>query len=83
MKLMWQIQARVQIMLPLQLQPSAENVNFTASSLQYRTSMVLFDSSVKNEDLVRLNCLGVCMSPDSILRAQNKMLSLLEGKVIL
>ena len=49
------------------------DVNPQASALHYRISAVLFHSGVKHEDLKRLNRLGVCMSPDSILRAQRKM----------
>ena len=47
--------------------------NPKASALHYRISTVLFHSGVKHEDLGRLNRLGVCMSPDAMVRAQNTM----------
>lgn len=43
--------------------------------------MVLFHSGTKHDDIVRLNKLGICMSPDSMIRAQRKMGKQLEGKV--
>lgn len=52
-----------------------------AAALHYRISTVLFHSGTKHEDLVRLNRLGVCMSPDSMIQAQRKMVKQLEGKV--
>ena len=58
-------------------------VNVTASALNYRISAVLFHSGVKNADLVRLNRLGVSMSPNAMLSAQTKMVSQLEGKVLI
>jgi len=58
-------------------------VNVTASALHYRISAVLFHSGVKNADLVRLNRLGVSMSPNAMLSAQTKMVSQLEGKVLI
>ena len=57
------------------------NVNHQASALHYRLSAVLFHSGVKHEDLKRLNRLGVCMSPDSILRLQRKIASEVGCKV--
>ena len=56
--------------------------NPKASALHYRISTMLFHSGVKHEDLGRLNRLGVCMSPDAMVRAQNTMSKQLEGKVI-
>ena len=58
-------------------------VNLIASALHYRISAILFHSGVKNADLVRLNRLGVSMSPKAMLRAQTKMVSQLEGKVLI
>ena len=55
--------------------------NPKASALHYRISTVLFQSGTKHEDLIRLNRLGVCMSPESMIRAQRKMGEQLEGKV--
>jgi len=55
--------------------------NPKASALHYRISTVLWHSGTKEEDLVRLNRLGVCMSPDSMIRVQRKMGEQLEGKV--
>lgn len=55
--------------------------NPKASAAHYRISTVLFHSGVKHEDLVLLNRLGVCMSPDAAIRVQRKMGEQLEGKV--
>lgn len=55
--------------------------NPQASAVHYRISTILFHSGVKHDDLNRLNRLGVCMSPDSIVRLQGKMNTQLEGKV--
>ena len=55
--------------------------NPKASALHYRISTVLLHSGTKDEDLVRLNRLGVCMSPDSTIHFQGKMGEQLEGKV--
>ena len=55
--------------------------NPKASVVHYRISTILFNSGVKHDDLNRLNRLGVCMSPDSIVRLQSKMNMQLEGKV--
>ena len=55
--------------------------NTKASSLYYRISTILFHNGVKHDDLIRLNRMGICMSPDSIIRLQNKMNEQLEGRV--
>ena len=55
--------------------------NTKASSIYYRISTILFHSGVKHDDLIRLNRMGICMSPDSIIRLQNKMNEQLEGRV--
>jgi len=55
--------------------------NPKASALHYRISTVLFHSGAKHEDLIRLNHLGVFMSPKQMVRAQSEMGKQLEGKV--
>ena len=55
--------------------------NPKASALHYRISTVLFHSGAKHDDLVRLNRLGVSMSPKQMVRAQSEMGKQLEGKV--
>ena len=55
--------------------------NPQASAVHYRISTILFHSGVKHDDLKRLNHLGVCMFPDSIVRLQGKINMQLEGKV--
>ena len=55
--------------------------NPKASALHYRISTVLFHSGAKHDDLVRLNRLGVSMSPKQMVRAQSEMSKQLEGKV--
>jgi len=55
--------------------------NSNLSSLHYRISTILFHSGARFEDLIRLNRLGVCMSPNAMLRLQNKMGKQLEGKI--
>lgn len=47
--------------------------NSTASAAHYRISSILFHSGAKHEDLIRLNRLGVCMSPNMIVSMQRKM----------
>ena len=55
--------------------------NPQASAVHYRISTMLFHSGVKHDHLNRLNHLGVCMPPNSIVRLQGKMNVQLEGKV--
>ncbi len=55
--------------------------NPKASALHHRISIILFHSGSKHDDLVRLNRLGVCMSPKQMVRAQAEMGKQLEGKV--
>ena len=52
-----------------------------ASALHYRISTVLFHSGAKHDDLVRLNRLGVSLSPKQMVRVQSEMGKQLEGKV--
>ena len=55
--------------------------NPQALAVHYRICTILFHSGIKRDDLNCLNRLGVCMSPDSIIRLQSKMNEQLEGKV--
>ena len=55
--------------------------NPKASALHYRISTVLFHSGAKHDDLVRLNRLGVSMSPKRMVRAQSEMGKQLNGTV--
>ena len=55
--------------------------NPKASALHYRISTVMFHSGAKHEDLVRLNRLGVSMSPQQMVRSQSEMGKQLKGKV--
>ena len=47
--------------------------NPAMSAVAYRISAVLFHSGVNHEDLRMLNKLGVCMSPDMIVKFQRNM----------
>ncbi|XP_028415628.1 uncharacterized protein LOC114538990 [Dendronephthya gigantea] len=55
--------------------------NPKASALHHRISTVLFHSGTKHDDLVKLNKLGVCMSPKQMVCSQVEMGKQLEGKV--
>ena len=55
--------------------------NFKASAIHHRISSIMFHSGVKHDDLIRLNRLGICMSPDTIVMQQKKMNEQLEGKI--
>ena len=57
------------------------NRNNKMSAYHYRMSTILFHSGVKYDDLVRLNRLGVCMSPVSFCRLQEKLGESLKAKV--
>ena len=48
----------------------ARTRNSTASAAHYRISSILFHSGAKFEDLIRLNRLGVCMSPKMVVSMQ-------------
>ena len=60
------------ISLPMNCQGMGENGlrNAKASAAHYRISTITFHSGVKHDDLTRLNHIGVCMSPDSIVNMQ-------------
>ena len=45
----------------------------TMSALAYRVFCVLFHSGVSHQDLIRLNHLGICMSPDRVLHIQHNL----------
>ena len=55
--------------------------NPKASALHDRISIILFRSGSKHDDLVRLNRLGVCMSPKQMLRVQAEIDKRFEKKV--
>ena len=55
--------------------------NVKASAVHYRISTVMFNSGVKHDDLIRLNRLGICMSPDAILCLIKERNEQLEGKI--
>ena len=55
--------------------------NTKASAVHYRISTIMFHSGVKHDDLIRLNRLGIYMSPDATVTMQKKMTEQLEGKV--
>ena len=47
--------------------------NNTMSALAYRVSCVLFHSGVCHHDLICLNHLGICISPDRMLHLQHNL----------
>jgi hypothetical protein len=47
--------------------------NHKMSAVAYRISTILFHSGVRFNDIERLQKLGICMSPDSIVKLQKKM----------
>ena len=61
------------------LQQDAENQKMSA--VAYRISAILFHSGVRSRDLNRLNKLGICMSPDTIVNFQKRMGENCESKV--
>ena len=56
--------------------------NKCMSALAYRVSSVLFHSGVSHQDLIRLNRLGICMSPDRILALQRSLGNNFDAKVL-
>lgn len=61
----------------------AKQRNPKLSALAYRISVLLFHSGVKYQDIQRLNKLGVCMSPKSIVDLQKRMGVACDSKVLL
>ena len=55
--------------------------NQKMSALAYRISSIIFHSGVKHRDIVRLQKLCLCMSPNSIIEFQKQMGENSEGKV--
>lgn len=56
--------------------------NPSMSAVAYRISTILFHSGVSNKDLTRLNHLGVCMSPQSVISMHEKMGENFDYKVL-
>ena len=56
--------------------------NKSLSALTYRISSILFHSGARHQDIIRLNRLGVCMSPDSILSLQRSLGRNFDAKVL-
>ena len=56
--------------------------NNTMSALAYRVSCVLFHSGVSHQDLIRLNHMGICMSPDRMLHLQHNLGENFDSKVL-
>lgn len=61
----------------------ARHRNPCLSALSYRISMLLFNSGVKYQDIRRLNRLGICMAPQSIVNLQKRMGISCDSKVII
>jgi hypothetical protein len=56
--------------------------NSTMSALAYRMSLILFHSGISHQDCLRLNHLGVCMSPAMTITLHNKMNETFDYKVL-
>ncbi|PFX11522.1 hypothetical protein AWC38_SpisGene24707, partial [Stylophora pistillata] len=56
--------------------------NKCMSALAYRVSSVLFHRGVSHQDLIRLNRLGICMSPDKIMALQRSLGKNFDAKVM-
>ena len=56
--------------------------NKSMSALTYRISSILFHSGARHQDIIRLNRLGVCMSPDMILGLQRSLGKNYDAKVL-
>ena len=61
----------------------ARQRNPSQSALAYRISMLLFHSGIKHQDMRRLNRLGVCMSPQSVIALQKQMGIGCDAKVLI
>ena len=57
--------------------------NATLSAVAYRISTILFHGGLQYRDMMRLNRLGVCMSPDSIVNFQRQLGVENDAKVLL
>ena len=57
--------------------------NAMLSAYAYRISLILFKSGASYYDRVRLNRLGICMSPESVVNLRKKMGLSTDAKVIL
>ena len=51
----------------------ARSRNASLSAYAYRVSLILFESGASYHDRVRLNRLGICMSPESVVNLQKGM----------
>ena len=56
--------------------------NPSMSPLSYRISGILFHNGVSNQDLSRLNRIGICMSPQMILSLQRNLGKNFDAKVL-
>ena len=56
--------------------------NQSMSAVAYRVSSILFHSGVSHEDLIRLNRLGICISPDMTLGLQRSLGKNFDSKVL-
>lgn len=56
--------------------------NQSMSALAYRVSSILFHSGVSSQDLIRLNRMGICMSPQMILSLQRDLGKNFDAKII-
>ena len=57
--------------------------NSQLSAYAYRLSTILFHSGAKYNDIIRLNRLGLCMSPQSAVNFQRQMGENFDAKVLL
>ena len=60
----------------------ARSRNAKLSAYAYRISLILFKSGASYYDRVRLNRLGICMSPESVVNLQKKMGMSTDTKVL-
>ena len=56
--------------------------NDQLSAYAYRLSTIVFHSGVKHNDILRLNRLGVCLSPQSVVNFQRQMGENFDAKVL-
>jgi hypothetical protein len=61
----------------------AKQRNAALSAYSYRISVLLFHSGVKYQDIRRLNRLGLCMSPVSIVQLQKRIGFACDSKVLI